>query len=241
MTLQTCLQACSQQQLTSVLLNSPLVAASWAPTLCRCFAFERSAAALLMYNTSQAGPHASLGGPGLGPSTPTQPPNKDHFHESHQKAAATETYGANQSFRPDKPTSISPSSESTESEQAKAREGGAAGNPNPTPNPIPYPGPTPSTQPAPAVTGASDDSIQLASVVLPRMPLGLKHITTPTAYTAVADVARALGRCSATAGCERHTHSGWPLGPHPCMPLVGGIVHCVQCYKLYRSIADLKM
>lgn len=212
-TLQTCLQACSQQQLTGVLLNSPLSAASWAPTLCRCFAFEHSAAALLMYNTSQAGPHASLRGAQLAPTTPTQAPNKDHPRESHQTAAATETYGANQSARPDKPTSISPSSEPTESEQAEAREGGAAGSPNPSPtlNPIPHLAPTPSAQQAPAITGASDDSIQLASVLLPRMPMGLKHITTPTAYTAVANVARSLGRCSGAAGCERPAHSGWPF------------------------------
>ena len=54
------LQACSPQQLAKLLMQSPGTL-DWAATICRCFALERSAAAVLLYNTSQAGPHVALG------------------------------------------------------------------------------------------------------------------------------------------------------------------------------------
>lgn len=156
-----------------------------------------------MYNTSQAGPHASLGGPQLAPSTPPQHPNNSQPGGLQHTVLDTEICKPNLSVTPGKPASAV-QSETTASEQAKTREGGAAGTstPNPTFNP------------AAQQARASDDSnsTELATVVLPRMPLGLKHITMPTAYTAVANVARALGRCSVSAGCKRPTHSGRHLG-----------------------------
>ena len=153
-----------------------------------------------MYNTSQAGPHTSTRGPQRNPSVAPKHPNNNHTCKLHETSLPTGTFGPNQSVG-DKPDSTLQSSEPTASEQAKTGEGDAAGHPTPTP----------SGQQASATAGAADDSIELASVVLPRMPLGLKHITMPIAYTAVANVARALGKCSAAAGCERHTHSGWLL------------------------------
>ena len=211
------LQACSQQQLTSVLLNSPVSAASWAPTLCRCFAFERSAAALLMYNTSQAGPHAALGRPQLTCSATPNHPNNNHPHGPHQTAPATDTYGSNQSLTSQPASALLP--EAAASEQSETRAGGIAGSPTPLPTSTP----TQPAQPASATAGASheSDGIELATVVLPRMPLGLKHITSGTAYTAVANVARALGKCSVAAGCQQHTLSGW----HSSLLLLCQVMH----------------
>ena len=161
-----------------------------------------------MYNTSQAGPHASLGRPQLAPSTPPKHPDNNQPSRTPHTALDTETHEPNPAVTPGKPVRAL-QSETTASEQAKTREGGAAA----TPTLSPTPSPAPAAQQASATARASDDSnsTELATVVLPRMPLGLKHITMPTAYTAVADVARALGRCSVAAGCERPSHSGWHL------------------------------
>ena len=216
------LQACSQQQLTTLLLNSPVSAASWAPTLCRCFAFERSAAALLMYNTSQAGPHTALARPQLSPSTPPKHPSRNHLPQApHDTAPALDPCEPSQSARGAGASLLPPESVARECSETSA--GGSAGRTNAgrTQGGRTYAGisqagtsqagRTYPAQQASAAEGASDENdgrVELATVVLPRMPLGLRHITTDTAYTAVANVARALGRCSMAAGCQSSAHSG---------------------------------
>lgn len=211
------LQACSQQQLTTLLLNSPVSAASWAPTLCRCFAFERSAAALLMYNTSQAGPHTAVTRPQLTPSTSPQHPSSNNLpHAPHHTALGLNPCEPTQSDSdgaasspPPEPVARECSETSAGDPDDRTQAGGAhAGR---TQAGRTYP-----SKQASAAAGASDESdgrVELATVVLPRMPLGLKHITSSTAYTAVANVARALGRCSMAAGRESPAHSGWQLAP----------------------------
>lgn len=202
------LQACSQQQLTTLLLNSPVSAASWAPTLCRCFAFERSAAALLMYNTSQAGPHTAMARPQLTPSTsPQHPSSNNPPHAPHHTALGPDPCEPRQSVSDAAASSLPPEPVARECSKTSAADPVGRIQAGRTQAGRTYP-----SKQASAATEASDDSggqFELATVVLPRMPLGLKHITTSTAFTAMANVARALGRCSMAAGRESPTHSGW--------------------------------
>ncbi|KAL3144083.1 hypothetical protein ABBQ32_003877 [Trebouxia sp. C0010 RCD-2024] len=198
--------ACSQQQLTTLLLNSPVSAASWAPTLCRCFAFERSAAALLMYNTSQAGPHTAMARPQLTPSTsPQHPSSNNPPHAPHHTALGPDPCEPRQSVSDAAASSLPPEPVARECSKTSAADPVGRIQAGRTQAGRTYP-----SKQASAATEASDDSggqFELATVVLPRMPLGLKHITTSTAFTAMANVARALGRCSMAAGRESPTHS----------------------------------
>ena len=220
-------QACTQQQLTDLLVNRPSMVVSWAPTLCRCFAFERSAAALLMYNTSQAGPHAAVTRPMLDSSTtpcinPSINPSADsQGHDSkpacpphHQQAPSAGVVCAQPTAQTDSRTDVQPPEASANDLHEPRSPSGAASSSKD------------GVRQAPASTSTSilNQGAELGTSVLPRMPLGLKHITAAATYTAVAKVARTLGNSSlAAAGHESSSHSKCFLGfeiVYP--PLAGG-------------------
>ncbi|DBA68248.1 TPA: hypothetical protein ACH3X2_013864 [Trebouxia sp. C0005] len=212
--LTTALQACSPQQLTNLLVASPVNASSWASTLCRCFAFERSAAALLLYNTSQAGPHAPLLHPtsSLSPPptpapfpTPTaaassagsttdtrQQPSSTHALSEQQAATATTTTSVTAATLPLPSATASSPLKVTESDAHRHSSQDSSQT---------------------AKRGAANleacdhsGSLDAAFVLLPRMQLGMTHIATAACYTAVANVARTLAK-SAVAADQSNTIS----------------------------------
>ena len=193
------MQAWSQQRLTSLLVNNPVSAACWAPTLCRSFAFERSAAALMMYNTSQAGAHASLLRPQLNPSTPPKDGSANHALTSHQQAQPT-VNTARLKPNVDKPAADPSLPQATTSDisQASAKDSLGNGVHNAQQS---------SANPGSATSG-EDGGAELATLLLPRMPLGLTYMTNASTYTAVANVARTLGRSSLPASAAKPAHSG---------------------------------
>lgn len=188
-----------------------------------------------MYNTSQAGPHRALAPPKLTPSTPLKHPSSNTQPQATcQTAQALDTCGPQQSLG-DAPASSMPSG-SMARQGLETSAGGSAGRTQAGMGTTQtgttqtgttqagetqvgrsqasrtHEGRTHSVQPVSATAGASDESadpVEMGSVVLPRMPLGLSHITTDTAYTAVAGVARALGKCSMAAAPHPSTRSGW--------------------------------
>lgn len=220
------MQACSAHQLTNLLVKSQVSATSWASTLCRCFAFERSAAALLLYNTSQAGAHVALV-PRTPPPSGTTPPSATR--------AGTPT---DSQQRPDASYILDHTSTSEQQPAVTSPPVATAVLPQTmTPPPVTTPSQTP-TAPIPPSSGsvssshnchdsstrshAHQDSGQsttndaqqaatrpeaqdqsgstdVAAVLLPRMPMGLTHIRSAACYTAVANVARALARSAAAA------------------------------------------
>ena len=227
------MQACSAHQLTNLLVKSQVIATSWASTLCRCFAFERSAAALLLYNTSQAGAHAALV-PRTPPPSGTTPP-----------AASRAGTPTDSQDSPDASYILNNTSTSEQQPAVTSPPGATAVQPQTmTPPPATTPSQTPSASIPPSSGPVSSShnchdssnrscahqdlgqssthdaqqattrpeaqdqsgSTDVAAVLLPRMPMGLTHITSAACYTAVANVARALARSAAAA--DQATSSG---------------------------------
>lgn len=185
--LTTALQACPSSKLAALLALGPCSAACWAGTLCRSFAFERSAATLLMHNTSRAGPHLVLGTKPVHESdtnSPVRPATLDstahqmqgqHKLDSRSRRHSESQPNAQDPCQPPARTSDCPPASAT------AEVVGTEGQ---------QPGQL-SNQAVPL------DEAQLESVLLPRMQLGLTHITSQATYAAVAGVARTLGQAAA--------------------------------------------
>ncbi|DBA77508.1 hypothetical protein WJX77_009976 [Trebouxia sp. C0004] len=208
--LTTALQACSPQQLTSLLVTRPVNASSWASTLCRCFAFERSTAALLLYNTSQAGPHAPLLHPTSGPSpSPTSDPSLAPTAAASSAGSTTDTQqqpglmhtlsdisthqqqAATVGTTPPAITATLPLPSATASSLPNAAE----------PDANQHPDSSQAAQRAAAKPEARDHSgsPDMAFVLLPRMQMGMSHIASAACYTAVANVARTLAKSAVAA------------------------------------------
>ena len=229
-------QACSQQQLTRLLVNSPVSAASWAPTLCRSFAFERSAAALLMYNTSQAGPHAAPMRSQLDPFTSHKDQPANHALTSNQQAQPTADVAQNKPHVDKAADPSLPQAAASRISEAPGEDSLGKGVQ------------APQQSSANIQSSGKDVGAELATVLLPRMPLGLKFITAPSTYTAVANVARTLGRSSLPASaaqpaqsgqlCGRALLSAWllclaSLHYFSALPLCLPSLHCFSALLLY--------
>ena len=207
---------------------------SWATTICRCFAFERSAAALLLHNTAQAGPHAALK---FAPSVPAvfhqSTAHQTDGKQSHQKdsvdpaskpqqgatylhAAAegsefTVTAGASSLNSTVSASGAGPHLSSTGS---RAPTGVVKSGPHASPeaqgiNDAPISS-TESTQRASAQAAARDQSSgpDTTAVLLPRMHLGLRYIAASTTYRAVASVARQLAASAQATDQNKDTFAG---------------------------------
>lgn len=208
--LTTALQACPSSKLAALLALGPCSAACWATMLCRCFAFERSAATLLMHNTSRAGPHLVLGTKPVHNSDTNSltKPVHDSDINSHMRpatldSAAHQMHGQHKLDSPSRQHSMS---------QPHAQ------------GPCQAPARTSDCPPASAtaeVVGTDErqsgqlsnqavplDEAQLESVLLPRMQLGLTHVTSQATYAAVAGVARTLGQAAAVADYDSGDCSG---------------------------------
>jgi len=218
-------QACSPQQLTNLLAASPVNASSWASTLCRCFAFERSAAALLLYNTPQAGPHAPLLHPTSGPSPPpTSAP-------SAIPAAAASSAGSTADTQQQPGLMHTLSDISTYQQQAAT----VATTTPATAATLPLSSATafspPNAAKSDAYQNSSQDSSQTAQraaakpeahdhsgspdvafVLLPRMQMGMTHIATAACYTAVANVARTLAKSAVATDQSNAASAGKMMG-----------------------------
>ena len=187
------------------MLTSSVSSASWASTLCRCFAFERSAAALLLYNTSQAGPHAALTPQRRPPDPrPTAASMSDEAQADSLRQPTCNSPMAAATCLADPPPVITSSCRGTASPPDTAA--------SPPPTAVPASAPAPAQthgqgEGTPQARGASRHGVttssaeasrqaQLATVLLPRMQMGLVHITAPATYVAVASAARTLARAT---------------------------------------------
>ncbi|KAL0049229.1 hypothetical protein WJX82_009193 [Trebouxia sp. C0006] len=210
--LTTALQACSPEQLTNLLVASPVNASSWALTLCRCFAFERSAAALLLYNTSQAGPHAPLLHPISSPSpSPKSAPSSTPTAAASSAGSTTDTQQ-----QPGLMHTLSDISTYQQQTATTVTTTPATAATQPLPSATAFSPPNAAAsdayqhssqdrshtaQRAAATPEARDHSgsADVAFVLLPRMQMGMTHIATAACYTAVASVARTLAKSAVAA------------------------------------------
>lgn len=188
----TALQACPSSKLTALLMLGPSSAACWAATLCRCFAFERSAAALLMHNTSRAGPHATIetSCPHDTSETESCVSSTIEFQKVHQAGPGSQVQQQDAAARS---SQQNPAPSSNEHQPHKdGLESSPAANAGHSSQPEAVP-----TQCEASNKAALLDTAHMETVLLPRMALGLTHITSQATYAAVAGVARTLGHAAA--------------------------------------------
>ena len=189
--------------MTSLLVHSPITAASWATTLCQCFAFQRSSAALLLHQTSQAGPHALL--PHRFPTPSSRTASLAAAQAASLQQSADGTCTADQ-----QPTSTGSAAASTLNQTSSCQH-------NSAPLQDRQDASQSSTGRAHSATAepeATDEasSADVVTVLLPRMPMGLSHITAPACYAAVANVARTMAKAAHKADQANVTSSGEPAG-----------------------------
>lgn len=241
--LTTALQACPASKLTALLALGPSSAACWTATLCRCFAFERSAAALLMHNTSRAGPHALLAPPPVHDSSASklvtqgltglqglQAQAEDSGHLPQQSATPQTQLGSSDQREPATATGTGI--------ETKIRETGTGRGTEATGN-------TPDLRPEESATGrvtyhsqqaeqisaaAFPSATQSDAVMLPRMALGLTHITSQATYNAVAGVARTLGHATAVADLSADLAGMLSTASCQVMCTDRRSVHAVPCH-----------
>ena len=202
----TALQACPSSKLTALLMLGPSSAACWAATLCRCFAFERSAAALLMHNTSRAGPHATIetSCPGDASESESCVSNTIEFQSQQKVKQAGPGSQVQQQGVAAQSSQQNPAPSSNEHQPHKdGLESSPAANAGHLSQPEAVP-----TQPEASSKAALLDTAQMETVLLPRMALGLTHITSQATYAAVAGVARTLGHAAARADNDNPDSTG---------------------------------
>ena len=218
-------QACSPQQLTNLLAASPVNASSWALTLCRCFAFERSAAALLLYNTSQAGPHAPLLHPTSSPAPPpTSAPSSTPTAAASSAGSKTDTQqqpGLMHTFSDISPHQQQAATVATTTPATAAALPLSSASAFSPPHAAESDAGQPSSQDrsqtaqrAAAKPEAREHSCSpdVAFVLLPRMQMGMTHIATAACYTAVANVARTMAKSAVAADQSNAASAGKIMG-----------------------------
>lgn len=192
--LTTALQACPASKLTALLALGPCSAACWAATLCRCFAFERSAATLVMHNTSRAGPHIMLGGTPTNTASDTSSSAVPVSNENRSDIQQLHNHDEEDRQLPH-PTGVPQHHVNNACQSTGDRSAETVGSEQQQADQRPK---------ATALLNAAHQD----SVVLPRMALGLTYVTSQATYAAVAGVARTLGHAAAAADYDGTDSTG---------------------------------
>ena len=214
--LMTALQACPSSKLTALLMLGPSSAACWAAMLCRCFAFERSAAALLMHNTSRAGPHATIetSCPHDTSETESCVSSTTEVQKVHQAGPGSQVQqqgaAAQSSQQNPAPSSNEHQPHKDGLESLPAAKAGHSSQPEAVSTKLEASSKTASldTTLEASSKAALWDTAHMETVLLPRMALGLTHITSQATYAAVAGVARTLGHAAARADHDSPDSTG---------------------------------